>query len=347
MPDAAPPLPTRPHGAIVPGHMISRRRAFVAGAVTLLAAPLAAEAQRVRKVPRVGVLADQSPEGTPWIYGLRDGLRELGYIEGQNVILEWRWAQGRAERFPDLAADLVRLEADIIVAANNPATAAAQKATRTIPIVMVIALDPVGSGFATSLARPGGNITGLSIQSADVTGKRLQLLKEAVPSLSQLVTIWDPTEPGRRLMVKQAEAAAPTLALKIQPVEIRSPSEIDGAFARMAREGMGAVLVQGSSMLFNQRGRLAQQAVKSRLPTMCASSEWAEGGCLLSYGVAFRDQSHRAAYFVDKILKGATPGDLPVEQPTKFELVINLKTAKALGLTIPPSLLLRADQVIE
>jgi len=313
----------------------------------VLLAPLAADAQPPGKVPRIGVLTGLSPKGSPWIYGLREGLRGFGYLEGQNIALEWRWTHGKAERFPDLAAELVRLKVDVIVATNNPAIHAAQRATRTIPIVMVIATDPVGLGFVASLARPGGNITGLSVQSRETGGKRLELLKEAVPNVSRVAVLWDPTEPGRRDQVGEVEVAARALGVQVQLVEARSPSELDSAFAAMTREGAGAVYVQGSTMPFVHRARIAELAAKRRLPAMCLAREYVEAGCLMSYSTSFSDQARRATYFVDKILKGAKPADLPVEQPTRFELVLNLKTAKALGLTIPQSVLIRADNVIQ
>jgi putative ABC transport system substrate-binding protein len=322
-------------------------RFAAAVAILLVAAPLAAEMQQLRKIGRLGVLAGQSPESSPPAYALRQGLSDLGYVEGRNIVIEWRWARGRVERFSELAAELVKLEVDVIVAENNPAIAAAQKATRTVPIVMVIPTDPVGLGFVASLARPGGNTTGLSSQGRDTGGKRLELLKEAVSNLAKVAILWDPTEPGRRDQVKEVETAALGSGVKVQLVEARSPSELDGAFATIAREGAGAVYVQGSTITLTHRARIAELAARRRLPTMCGLKEFVEAGCLLSYNVSFRDQFRRAAYFVDKILKGTKPADLPVEQPTKFELIINARTAKLLGLTIPPSILLRTDQVIE
>jgi putative ABC transport system substrate-binding protein len=315
-------------------------------ALLLFVAMLTAEAQQLPKVPRIGVL------GTQWLgpgpdNAFRDGLRQFGYVEGKNLAIEWRGTQARAESFPELAADLVRLKVEVIVAANNPAVAAAQKATTTIPIVMVLATDPVRLGFVTSLARPVGNITGLTIQTPDIAGKRLELLKEAVPNLTRVAVLWDPTESGRRELVKDTEVAAPRLGLQLQTVEARNDREIGSAFTAMTRERVGAVLVYGSSMLAAHRATIAELAVKSRLPTMSVAREWVDAGFVMSYGTSLNDMYRRAPYFVDKILKGAKPADLPVEQPTKFELVINQKTAKALGLTIPPSLLLRADQVID
>jgi putative ABC transport system substrate-binding protein len=315
--------------------------------VLILAAPIAGEAQQSGKIPRIGVLTAQSPAGSPPAYGLRQGLRELGYVESQNIAVEWRWAPERAERLPDLAAELVRMNVDLIVASGNPVVRAAQRATRTIPIVMVHGTDPVGLGFVASLARPGGNITGLSLQSPELTGKRLQLLKEAIPNLSRVGILWDPAFPGGRFEVTEAEVAARALGIGLHLLEAGSAGEFERAFAAITREGTAAALAVGSPAFFAHRARITENAIKSRLPTICATREYAEAGCLISYGASLTDLYRRAAYFVDKILKGAKPADLPVEQPTKFELVINLKTAKALGLTIPQSLLLRADRVIQ
>jgi ABC-type uncharacterized transport system substrate-binding protein len=323
---------------------MDRRRFLVTSLTGVMAGPLAAAAQQLSKVPRIGVLdADRSLAGNAF----HDGLRQFGYVEGKNIAIEWRWAGGSAEQFPELAAELVRLKVEVIVAANNPAVAAAQTATRTIPVVMVLATDPVRLGVVTALARPAGNITGLTIQTPELAGKRLELLKETVPNLTRVAVLWDPTEPGRRQLVKETEVAAPKLGLHIQTLEARDVRDVRSAFMAMARERVGAVLVYGSSMLAAQRAAVAELAAKNRLPTMCAASEWMDVGFVMSYGASLNDMYRRAPYFVDRILKGAKPGDLPVEQPTKFELVLNLKTAKALGLTIPPSLLLRADQVIE
>ena len=310
--------------------------------VSLTLAPLA-DAQQLPKVPRIGVL-----EANPGFdNALQDGLRQLGYVEGKNIAIEWRRVYARAERFPELAAELVRLKVDVIVATNNPAVAAAQKATKTIPIVMVLVTDPVRLGFVASLARPAGNITGLTIQSPELAGKRLELLKEVVPKLTRVAVLWDPTEPGRRELLKETEVAAPRLGLQLQTSEARSPGEIGGAFTAMTKERVGAVLVYGSSMLYAHRATITELAAKSRLPAMCTAPEWMDAGFVMSYGASLNDMYRRAPYFVDRILKGAKPADLPVEQPTKFGLVISAKTAKALGLTIPPTVLLQADQVIE
>jgi putative ABC transport system substrate-binding protein len=313
-------------------------------AIGMLSVSRAATAQPVAKVPRIGVL-----EASPGRFGeaFRDGLQQFGYVEGKNIAIEWRWAHARAERFPDLAAELVRRQVDVIVATNNPAVAAAQAATKTIPIVMVVVTDPVRLGFVASLARPGGNITGLTIQAPDIAGKRLQLLREAVPKLARVALLWDPTEPGRQQLVKETEVAAGALGVHIEPLEMRSPRDITTAFPAIARADANALLVYGSSLLFAQRATIAELAAKSHLPTMCPAPEWMDAGFLMSYSPSLNEMYRRAPYFVDRILKGARPADLPVEQPTKFALVISRKTARALSLTIPPALLLRADQVIE
>jgi ABC-type uncharacterized transport system substrate-binding protein len=314
-------------------------------AVLFFAAPLAAAAQSGAGL-RVGVLWSAPEDPAPFIGAFRQRLRELG-DKGQDAALQIRNADGRPERLPGLAAELVRLNVDVILAQSNRAIAAAQKATTSIPIVMLLASEPVALGFVASLARPGGNITGLSIQTVDTAGKRLQLLKEAVPNLSRVAVLWDPGFVGGRELFRHAEAAAPGLGLQLQLVAAQDPGELDGVFAAMRRERSGAVFLVGSPMLLARRIRIAELAVKHRLPTMCAVREYAEAGCLIAYGASLIDQYVRAAYFVDRILKGAKPADLPVEQPTKFDFVINLRTAKALGLTIPQPLVQRADRLVE
>jgi putative tryptophan/tyrosine transport system substrate-binding protein len=326
---------------------MNRRRFLLTSLAGAIAAPLAAEAQQPGKVARVGVLSQLSPEDTPQISALREGLRDRNYVEGENLTVEWRWARGDVRRFPDLAVDLVRLNVDIIVATVNHAIQAARDSSQAIPIVMVVPSDPVDLGFVDSLARPGGNITGLTWQTREVVPKRLQLLKAAVPNLTRVAVLWDPTEPARRLQVEEAERAAASVGVQVHAFEVRTPQELEGVFGAMAHARAGAVLVEASAMLAAQRTRIADLAVKSRLATIGWWRGMAEAGCLLSYSPSITEQYRRAAYFVAKILEGAKPADLPVEQPTTFEFVINLKTVKALGLTIPPSLLLRADQIIE
>jgi putative ABC transport system substrate-binding protein len=307
--------------------------------------PLIAHAEQAARIPVVGVLSNSSAGS--YMYSLRDGLREMGYVEGQSIAFEWRWAGAHEEHLPELAAELVRTKVDVIVASNNAAITAAQKATKQVPIVMVIANEPVAVGFVTSLARPGGNTTGLTIQDPEQAGKRIQLLKEVIPDLSQLALLWDATLPGIQFSVSPAESAARSLGIRVQLHSVRSEGELKPAFATMTQEGAGAVRIFSSGMLYANRERIADLAVKHRLPTLCTFADHVRAGCLMSYSVSFAGQARRAAYFVDKILNGVKPADLPVEQPTKFELVINLKTAKALGLTIPQSLLLRADEVIQ
>ena len=328
-----------------------RRRCIVAALLLALSA-LAADAQQHKagKVYRIGVLwSDGSPHlWNPNVYAFREGLRELGYVEGQNIALELRSSEGRPERLPDLAAELVRLKVDVILAQSNPAIAAAQKVTTSIPIVMALAGDPIALGFAASLSWPGGNITGLSIQGADLSGKALQFLKDAVPNISLVFVLWDPGFHRQPQLVSNVQAAALTLGVQLQIVGVRSPGEIDGAFAAATRNRADAAINLGSPMLGTNHERTADLAAKHRLPTMCGLlREYMLAGCLLVYGPSVTDQYVRSAYFVDRILRGAKPANLPIEQPTKFYLVVNLKTAKALGLTIPPSLLLRADEVIQ
>jgi len=313
-------------------------------AILICAAPLAAEAQ-AGKILRIGYLT--LDPGNPYRAAFRQGLAELGYVEGQNIVLEIRTGDRRPERLPELAAELVRLKVDVILATGNPAIAAAQKTTTSIPIVMAVANDPVALGFVASLARPGGNITGLTLQAEEIAAKRLQILKEALPSLSRVAVLWDPGFLGSRRGVKEAEAVAPTLGVQLHLVEVQRAGELDGAFAAAVKERAGATFIGGGAMLFAHRIQVAELAVKRRLPTTCPLPEFVEAGCLISYGPSISDQNRRAAYFVDRILKGAKPADLPVEQPTKFYLTINMKTARALGLRIPQPLLLRADRLID
>jgi putative ABC transport system substrate-binding protein len=279
---------------------------------------------------------------------MRQGLRELGWVEGQSIVIEARFAEGRYDRLPRLAADLVRLKVDLIAAVGAAAASAAKNATQTIPIVMISVGDPEGLGLVASLARPGGNVTGLAFSVGfDTYGKGLELLKEAVPSVHRVAVLSNPANPYQPLAIENVSAVARSLGVQLQLLAVRSANELDGAFAAMVRERAGALLVMTDPMFTGNRARLADLGVKHKLPSMHGVRENAETGALMSYGPDFDVISRRAAIYVNKILRGAKPGDLPVEQPTKFELVINLKTAKALGLTIPPSLLLRADEVIE
>jgi putative ABC transport system substrate-binding protein len=268
-------------------------------------------------------------------------------VEGQNIAIESRWAEGKYDRYPALAADLVRLKVDVIVAVGGRASDVAKHATRTIPIVMSVVIDPLGSGLVASLARPGGNVTGISLMTPDLVGKQLEVLKEVVPKVSRVALLWNPNNPGSAAQLREAEAAARALGVRLQILAARDPQEIDSAFAAMTRGRAAALVVLADAILLNQRRQIAELAAERRLPAVYGPSEHAEAGGLMAYSANLLDLERRAATYVDKILKGAKPADLPVQQPTKFELVINLKTAKALGLTIPPSLVLRADQVIE
>jgi putative ABC transport system substrate-binding protein len=322
------------------------RRAFL-GTLTagLLAAPLAAEAQDAAKIARIGFLVQGSgPVDQDFLQGLRD----LGYVEGRTLVIEYRSAEGKPERLPPLAAELVALKVDVIVAPSTVAALAARQATRTLPIVSVAV--PAGSGFVTSLARPGGNVTGLAFFSPELVGKCLEQLKQALPEVSRVAALWQPGGHGERTekdMLERVEITARRLGVRLQLVEARGPEDFPRAFSEMIRARAGALTMLPSNMFFNERRRLVGLAAKNRLPAVYPWRELVDAGGLMSYGLNVADLFRRAAGYVDKILKGASPADLPVEQPTKFELVINLKTAKALGLTIPPSLLQRADQVIE
>jgi ABC-type uncharacterized transport system substrate-binding protein len=331
--------------------MITRRVFVGTLAGGLLAIPLAAEAQQAAKVARIGYLATNQSVSQIRQEAFRQGLRDLGYVEGRNVVIEIRDAEGKPERLPALAADLVALKVDVIVApASTRAALAAKQATRTLPIVFIAVGDPVTSGLVTSLARPGGNVTGLSILLPELVGKCLELLTQAVPGVSRVAVLWQPGALGERTdkyMLKEAETAARALGVRLQLVEARGPADIDRAFSDMTRARAGALTVWSTPMFSSERRRLADLAAKNRLPAVYPQRDYVDAGGLMSDGPNFPDMFRRAATYVDKILKGAKPGDLPVEQPTKFELVINLKTAKALGLTIPPSLLARADEVIQ
>jgi putative ABC transport system substrate-binding protein len=313
--------------------------------VVIVATSLVADAQAA-KLWQIGFLATVSDDRQRYSEALRQGLHDRGYVDGENITLQWRSAGDKPERLPDLAAELVRLKVDVIVAGSNTAIAAAQKATHTIPIVMVYASNPVTSGFCSQPCPAGGNITGLTSQAADLAAKRVEILKEAVPNLTRLAILWDPLEPARLDQAKAAESAARTLGLEVQLVELRKPEEVGETFAAIARNRSGGVLYGASIRMDKQRVSIAEHAIKSHLPTICFARQYVESGCLMSYSANFVDLHYRAAYFVDKILKGAKPAELPVEQPTKFEAVVNLKTARAIGVTIPEAILLRADEGI-
>jgi putative ABC transport system substrate-binding protein len=327
------------------------RRAFISTlAGGLLAAPLAAGAQQTGKVPRIGYLAANLEADAHRAEAFRRGLSDLGYVERQNILIEYRSAEGHPERLPTLAAELVRLKVDVLVSDSTPPSLAAKQATRTIPIVFASVADAVGSGLVATLARPGGNITGLSFLGPETVAKCLQLLKEVVPGITQVAVLshpGNPSEATRQFILKETAAAARALELRLQFLEVRGPEHFERAFAQMTRERAGGLTILTSIMLFNERRRLVDLAAKNKLPAVYPWGEPVDAGGLLAYGPNLPDLSRRAAGYVDRILKGANPAEMPVEQPLKFELGINLKTAKALGLTIPPSLLLRADQVIE
>jgi putative tryptophan/tyrosine transport system substrate-binding protein len=315
--------------------------------LSLLTAPLTSTAQQAAKVPRLGLLIPGSSSAfAPRIEAFRHGLRDLGYVEGRNITIEYRFAEGQDDRLPELVAELIRLQVDIMVTDGEPAILAAQHATTTIPIVMAVSSDPVGIGYVASLARPGGNITGLSFMLTEVSGKRLELLQEAVPKLSHVAVLWNPAVPSSTLGFKETQTAAHALGLPLQSLEVRGPDEFDQAFAAMTREHADALVVLSNPLFFGHRRQLAELAVKHRLPAIFLFREYVEAGGLMAYGANLNAMYRRAAYYVDRILKGTKPADLPVEQPMKFELVINLKTAQTLGITIPATLLFQADEVI-
>ena len=313
-----------------------------------LFAPLVVEGQQAR-VPSVGYLGNSSASlETDLVEAFRQGLRELGYTEGQNIIIEYRWAEERSDRFPDLVSDLVRTKVDAIVTAGTPGALAAKQATKTIPIIMAVAGDPVGTGLVASLARPGGNVTGSTAIVPELEGKRLELLKEIVPGLSRVAFLANPNNPLNVIILKQTRLAAPALGLKLEPiVDVRRISELEQAFATISSARPDALIMIADRFLLAERARIVEFAEKRRLPAMYPYGEMVRDGGLMSYSPSYPDLFRRSATFVDKILKGAKPADLPIEQPTKFELVINRKAAKAIGLTIPQSVLLRADQIIE
>jgi putative ABC transport system substrate-binding protein len=315
----------------------------------LLAAPRAAEAQQAGRIPRIGVLDFGTPE-SPEVKAIREGLRELGYVEGQNLAVEYRFTEGKPERLPALAQDLVRLAPDVIVTRASPATRAAKGATSAIPIVMVTGVDPVREGFVRSLARPGGNITGVTFLTSELSAKRLELLKEVLPKLQRvavLVRTQDPQRFAGDRETEETKRAAQSLGVQLQIIPTRAGDELDEAFQAMTRQHAEAVTNLPSPIFFDQRQRIADLATRHRLPSMHAFRGYVEAGGLMSYGTDVLAAFRRAGAFVDKILKGANPANLPVEQATKFELVINLKTATALGLTIPPAVLARADEIIQ
>ncbi len=327
---------------------------FVTDLIVLLAVAVhvvsfAGETQQVN-ASRIGFLSASSlsePRIERYYQAFRRGLSELGYVEGRNVVIESRWAEGKYDRLPGHVAELVRLKVDVIVTYGAPAGQAAKQATSTIPIVVAVINDLVASGFVTSLARPGGNITGLSMMAPELVSKQLEILKEVVPKVSRVALLMNPASGASAAQVQHAQEAARALGIRLQPMEVRAPAEIENAFAAMTTERAGAIIVLQDSMLLDNRKRIAELAARRGLPTVSALIDHAEAGGLIAYGPSVSDMFRRAATYVDKILKGAKPADLPVEQPTKFELIVNVRAAKSLKLVIPPSLRARADQVID
>jgi putative ABC transport system substrate-binding protein len=327
---------------------MDRRRFLLTSLAGALAAPRAAGAQQAGKVWRIGVLETTSPSlNTTNLDAFRKGLRELGYVEGRNFVIEYRSADGRPERFPSLASELVRLKVDLIVTRGTPAVLAAKKATGSIPIVMATSADPAGFGVVSGLARPGTNVTGLSTIAVELAAKRLELLKEAIPRIARIAELANMSSPASASQWRQIEVAARSLGLEPQLLDVRAPADFARAFDTAINQRADAIIVANDTLTQSNLIRIVDLSAKHRLPSIFASREFVDAGGLMAYGPNFTDLYRRAATYVDKILKGAKPADLPIEQPTKFELVINLRTAKALGLTIPPSLLARADQVIE
>ena len=317
-------------------------------ATVLLATVSIAQAQQPKKIPRIGylTLGSSSPRSANE-EAFRDGLHQLGYIEGQNVHVEYRYAAGEVGRLPELAAELVSLNLNVILAANTQSIDATRRATKTIPIVFPLTFDPVASGFVASLARPGGNLTGLTTLNQEVAGKRVELLKEVMPRISRVAVLRDPTNSGSLFALKETEAAANQLGIRLHILEVRSADELEGAIQAATRERAGSLIVIPDNLFVRRKGQIVDLVMKSRLPTMFGESESVEAGGLMYYGANLPDLFRRAATYVDKILKGANPADLPVEQPTKFEFIINLKAAKQIGLTIPQSVLYRADKIIK
>jgi len=316
--------------------------------LSLNLAPLAAQGQQTGKLYRIGFLGNSTAALEAHLVGpFRDGLRDLGYLEGRNALIEYRWAEGQYERFPALIAELIALKVDVIVTAGTPATQAVKKATTSVPLVMVAVGDPVATGIVASLKQPGGNITGLTSIAEETEGKRLELLREVLPTVSRVAVLSNPENQSVVAVLKAMRATAQVLGMKLQVLEVRTSGELEETFKAIVRERPGALLVMGDRLFLHNRQRIMDFATKQRLPVVPGHPELVEAGGLMSFGPSYPGMHRRAAYFVNRILKGAKPADLPVERPTKFELVINLKTAKALGLSIPASVLGRADQVIQ
>ena len=326
---------------------MNRKSIFCLLITALLPAAFSVEAQQAAKPLRIGFIMADSSGSDPRVDAFRQGLRELGYLKGKNIAVEYRFAEGKEDRLLKLVAELVGSKVEIIVTDGTAVTRAAKNATKTIPIVMASDGDPVGNLFVASLARPGGNITGLTNLLAGLSGKRLEILKDAIPGMSRFGIIWNPENPSSITGFKETQVASQSLRVQLQFLEVRGPNDFESAFQAAKKVQAGALTVVSDSVMFAHRTRMLELAAKQRLPTMHTQSLWVQDGGMISYGTYFPDLYRRAATYVDRILKGTKPADLPVEQPTKFELVINLKTAKALGLTIPPSMLVRADEVIQ
>ena len=323
------------------------KSAILLGA-TLFALCSSAQAQESKKVPLIGFLSSRSPDAEKSrLVAFQQGLQELGYLEGKNILVEQRYAAGKFDRLPDLAAELIRLKVNVLVTTGTPAAHAAKNATSAIPIVIGNAGDPVGTGLVASLARPGGNVTGLSVLNTELSGKRLELLKEVVPTASRIAVLLNPANSINPLQLKEIQSAGPASGVTLLSLEVKGTDDIDRAFTAMKKQRIGALIVLGDPLLETHRTRIAELAVKSQLPAIYSLAPYVEAGGLMSYGTNFDDTYRRAAVYVDKILKGTKPADLPVEQPTKFEFIINLKAAKQIGLTIPPNVLVRADKVIK
>jgi putative ABC transport system substrate-binding protein len=320
----------------------------VAFTISVLITPSASQAQHSGHVPRVGYLGTSSPSLEPeLVKAFREGLRDHGYVEGQNIVIEYRWAEGNYQRFPDLVADLVKLKVDLILTAGTPGALAAKRATQTIPVVMAVTGDAVATGLVSSLARPGGNLTGLTTMVPDLEGKRLEILREVLPKLMTVVVLLNTSNPLTAIQWEQTKTGAKALGIQLQPIEVQRPEDFKDAFARVARQRPDAIMMVADRFQLAHRMQIVDFVAKARLPAIYPYRDFVVAGGLMSYGPSYEDLFRRSATYVDKILRGAKPSDLPIEQPTKFEFLVNLKTAKMLGVPIPPSLLLRADHVFE
>ena len=329
--------------------MIAKAFIIVAAfTISVLITPSASQAQHKGHVPRVGYLGTSSASlEAELVNAFREGLRERGYVEGQNIVVEYRWAEGNYQRFPDLIADLVKLKVDLILTAGTPGALAAKRATQTIPIVMAVTGDAVATGLVSSLARPGGNLTGLTTMAPELEGKRLEILRELVPKLATLVVLLNTSNPFTAIQSEQTKISAKSLGIQVQPIDLQRPEDLKDAFARFARQRPDAMTMVADRFLLAHRAEIVEFVAKTRVPAMYPYRDFVVAGGLMSYAPSYEDLFRRSATYVDKILRGAKPSDLPIEQPTKFEFLVNVKTAKTLGVPIPPSLLLRADHVFE